>query len=50
MDDVIGIIDEVAEPVVDALKDWGADAVDYVKDYAPQYLRYAVYVLKRVRL
>lgn len=41
---------EITEPVVETLKEWGADAVDYVKDHAPQYLRYAVYALKGLRL
>ena len=50
MDDVIAIIGEVAEPVVDTLKDWGEDAVDYLKVHAPQYLRYAAYALKHVHL
>ena len=50
MDDVIEIIGEVIEPVVETLKEWGADTVDYVKDHAPQYLRYAVYALKGLHL
>lgn len=50
MDDVIEIIGEVTEPVVETLKEWGADTVDYVKDHAPQYLRYAVYALKGLHL
>lgn len=49
MDDVLEVIGEVAEPVVDTLQEWGADAVDYVKDHAPQYIRYAAYVLRHVR-
>lgn len=49
MEDVMEVIGEVAEPVVDTLQEWGADAVDYVKDHAPQYIRYAVYALKHVR-
>lgn len=50
MDDVIEIIGDVAEPVVDSLQEWGSDAVDYLKDHAPQYLRYAVYALKNLHL
>ncbi len=50
MDDAIELIGEVAEPVVDTLKDWSEDAVDYLKDHAPQYLRYAVYALKGLHL
>lgn len=50
MDDAIEIIGEVAEPVVDTLKDWGEDIVDHVKEHAPQYLRYAVYALKGLHL
>ena len=50
MDDVIEIVGEVAEPVVDTLKDWGEDIVDHVKEHAPQYLRYAVYALKGLHL
>lgn len=49
MDDVLEVIGEVAEPVVDTLQEWGADAVDYVKDHAPQYIRYAAYALRLVR-
>lgn len=48
MEDVMEVIGEVAEPVVDTLQEWGADAVDYVKDHAPQYIRYAVCVLLNV--
>ena len=50
MDDVIEIVGEVAEPVVDTVKDWGEDIVDHVKENAPQYLRYAVYALKGLHL
>ena len=50
MDDVLDIIGEVAEPVVDTLKDWGVDIGDHVKEHAPQYLRYAVYALKGLHL
>ena len=50
MDDVIEIIGDVAEPVVDSLQEWGSDAVEYLKDHAPQYLRYAVYALKSLHL
>ena len=50
MDDVIEIIEEVAEPVVDTMKEWGEDIVDHVKEHAPQYLRYAVYALKGLHL
>lgn len=46
MDDVIEIIGDVAEPVVDSLQEW----VEYLKDHAPQYLRYAVYALKSLHL
>lgn len=49
MDDVLEVIGEVAEPVVDTLQEWGADAVDYVKDHASQYVRYAAYALRHVR-
>lgn len=49
MDDVLEVIGEVAEPVVDTLQEWGSDAVDYVKDHAPQYIRYAAYALRHVR-
>lgn len=50
MDDISDIIYEITERVVETLKEWGADAVDYVKDHAPQYLRYAVYALKGLHL
>lgn len=50
MEDVIEIISEAAEPVIETLQEWGEDAVDYVKDHAPQYLRYAVYALRHVHL
>lgn len=50
MDEIFEIIGDVAEPVVDTLQEWGSDAVDYVKDHAPQYLRYAVYALKHIHL
>lgn len=49
MEDVMEDIGEVAEPVVDTLQEWGTDAVDYVKDHAPQYIRYAAYALRHVR-
>ena len=49
MEDVMEVIGEVAEPVVDTLQEWGSDAVDYVKDHAPQYIRYAAYALRHVR-
>lgn len=49
MEDVMEVIGEVAEPVVDTLQEWGMDAVDYVKDHAPQYIRYAAYALRHVR-
>ena len=50
MDDVIEIIGDVAEPLVDSLQEWGSDTVEYLKDHAPQYLRYAVYALKNIHL
>lgn len=50
MNDLIEIIGDVADPVVDSLQEWGSDAVDYLKDHAPQYLRYAVYALKNLHL
>lgn len=50
MEDVIEIISEAAEPVIDTLQDWGTDVVDYVKNHAPQYLRYAVYALKHIHI
>ena len=50
MEDVIEIISEAAEPVIDTLQEWRTDAVEYVKDHAPQYLRYAVYALKHIHL
>ena len=50
MEDIIEIMSEAAEPVIDTLKEWGTHAVDYVKDHAPQYLRYAVYALRHVHL
>lgn len=50
MDEVIEMIGNVAEPVVDTLQDWGGDAIDYVKDHAPQYIRYAAYALKHTHL
>lgn len=50
MEDVIEIISEAAEPVIETLQEWGTDAVDYVKDHAPQYLRYAVYALRHVHI
>jgi len=50
MDEVIEMIGNVAEPVVDTLQDWGGDAIDYVKDHAPQYLRYAAYALRHLHL
>ena len=49
MEDVMEVIGEVAEPVVDTLQEWGTDAVDYVKDHAPQYISYAAYALRHVR-
>lgn len=49
MEDVMEVIGEVAEPVVDTLQEWGTDVVDYVKDHAPQYIRYAAYALRHVR-
>lgn len=49
MEDVMEVIGEVVEPVVDTLQEWGTDAVDYVKDHAPQYIRYAAYALRHVR-
>lgn len=50
MDEVIEMIGNVAEPVVDTLQDWGGDTIDYVKDHAPQYIRYAAYALKHIHL
>ena len=50
MEDVIEIISEAAEPVIDTLQEWGTDAVDDIKDHAPQYLRYAAYALRHVHL
>ena len=50
MDEVIELIGNVAEPVVDTLQDWGGDAFDYVKDHAPQYIRYAAYALRHLHL
>lgn len=50
MEDVIEIISEAAEPVIDTLQEWGTDAVDYVKNHAPQYLRYAVYAFKNIHI
>ena len=50
MNEVIQMIGDVAEPVVDTLQDWGGDAIDYVKDHAPQYIRYAAYALRHIHL
>lgn len=50
MNEVIEMIGDVAEPVVDTLQDWGGDAIDYVKDHAPQYIRYAAYALRHIHL
>lgn len=50
MDEVIEMIGNVAEPVVDTLQDWGGDAIDYIKDHVPQYIRYAAYALKHIHL
>ena len=50
MDEVIEMIGNVAEPVVDTLQDWGGDAIDYVKNHAPQYIRYAAYALRHIHL
>lgn len=50
MDEVIEMIGNVAEPVVDTLQDWGGDAIEYVKDHAPQYIRYAAYALRHIHL
>ena len=44
------MIGDVAEPVVDPLQDWGDDVIDYVKDHAPQYIRYAAYALRHIHL
>lgn len=44
------MIGDVAEPVVDTLQDWGDDVIDYVKDHAPQYIRYAAYALRHIHL
>lgn len=48
MDELIEIIGDVAEPVVDTLQEWGSDTVDYVKNHAPEYIKYAVYALKNI--
>ena len=50
MDEMIDILGEVAQPTVETLQEWGEDMIDYIKDHAPQYLRYAVYALKGLRL
>lgn len=50
MDEVIEMIGNVAEPVVDTLQDLGGDAIDYVKDHAPQYIRYVAYALRHIHL
>lgn len=50
MDEVIEMIGGVAEPVVNTLQDWGGAAIDYVKDHAPQYIRYAAYALRHAHL
>ena len=50
MEDFVDFIGDVAEPGIDTLKDWCEEAVDQVKDHAPQYLRYVLYTLKRMHL
>ena len=50
MDEMIDILGEVAQPVVETLQEWCEDTINYVKDHAPQYLRYAVYALKGLHL
>ena len=49
-DDVIINIGDVAEPMVEALKDWGEDIVDHVKEHVPQYMRYAAYALRNLHI
>lgn len=50
MDDVNEIIGEVAEPVVETLKEWGEDIIEHVQEHAPQYLRYVAYALRHLHL
>lgn len=50
MEDAIEIIGDAAEPVINTLQEWGEDAVGFVKEHAPQYLRYAVYALRHIHL
>ena len=49
-DDIIINIGDVTEPVIEALKGWGEDIVDHVKEHAPQYIRYAAYALRHLHL
>ena len=48
MDNIVDIIDEVKEPVIETLLEWGEDIKDSVRTHAPQYLRYAIYELKNI--
>ena len=50
MDDIIETIGEVAEPMIETLKEWGGDAIDTINEQAPQYLRFVGYALKILHL
>lgn len=50
MDDIFEVVGEVAEPVIETLKEWGEDAIDTIKEQAPHYLRFVGYALKTVHL
>lgn len=50
MDDIVEIISDDAEPIAETIKDWGQDAMNSIKEHAPQYLRYAICALKGIHL
>lgn len=50
MDDMVEIISDAADSMAEAIKDWGQDALNSIKEHAPQYLRYAICALKGIHL
>lgn len=48
MEDVIDVIVETAEPAVEAVKDWCADAIQNAIHHAPQYAMMAIKALKGI--
>ncbi len=52
MEEIVEVICDAAEPIVDTVvetaQEWGAEAVETVKEHAPVLARYAVYALKSI--